>query len=599
MYRYIALHWQPSDRSASEYSQRLVEGLNPAIWSLVYREDGLLIAHTGDRSNQMQSYHFASSKGVVLGKLFRRTEHGGLNCPRDFDESETSDIVATRGRSLIHNFWGRYAAFIRIGPDDLCVIADPTGSLPCYYADRNGIRIFASRAEDMIPLGVDTSQIDWEGIAEHLVLRSIGGGLTGFSEVQEVSPGHACSVGARQGMELYWNPDAISDGEPIEDGAKAVAELRATVLGCVSAWASGYGRVLHRLSGGLDSSLVLHCLSVANRRPDITCVNFYTATRDGDERGLARLAARNAGCELVERDILPGQLDLTKLLAIQPSAKPSNLLYFLHQGRLEAELAAQFDAEASFTGAGGDGIFYQGRSEVPPLDYVHSHGFGLHFLKVAWEAARLQRTSIWSVLRNSVRSAAATQCWNPYAAYFSSLDLIDPDVMQQCADRKEQELSRRASTNLPGGKRDHIAMMMSSPLYYDPSGYPDYPEPVYPLISQPLVELCLRIPTYILTQGGIDRGLVRNAFLNDLPHAIVAREGKGGLDAYMREVLGSNLSWIREILLDGVLAGRGLLNRVELEKRLHRCRSDIFDADLQLLDHLCTEAWLRCVGARQ
>lgn len=51
---------------------------------------------------------------------------------------------------------------------------------------------------------------------------------------------------------------------------------------------------------------------------------------------------------------------------------------------------------------------------------------------------------------------------------------------------------------------------------------------------------------------------------------------------------------MRELLLDGVLVRKGLLNRANLELYLTRDRSP---ADFQyneiLQEHVCTEAWLR------
>ncbi len=115
-----------------------------------------------------------------------------------------------------------------------------------------------------------------------------------------------------------------------------------------------------------------------------------------------------------------------------------------------------------------------------------------------------------------------------------------------------------------------------------------------PLLSQPLVELCLRIPTYLLIKSGRDRALARLAFERDLPTEIVRRRAKGRADQHVRNILDANLDFVRELLLDGFLVRRGLLDRAALDLYLTRSRSP---ADFQyseiLQEHACTEAWLR------
>jgi asparagine synthase (glutamine-hydrolysing) len=114
-----------------------------------------------------------------------------------------------------------------------------------------------------------------------------------------------------------------------------------------------------------------------------------------------------------------------------------------------------------------------------------------------------------------------------------------------------------------------------------------------PLLSQPLVELCLRIPTYVLIKNGMDRATARRAFAPDLPPEIIKRRNKGRIDQHLRDVMDANLNFVRDLLLNGRLVKEGLLNRRNLELYLTRERSP---ADFQyseiLQEQLCVEAWL-------
>ena len=114
-----------------------------------------------------------------------------------------------------------------------------------------------------------------------------------------------------------------------------------------------------------------------------------------------------------------------------------------------------------------------------------------------------------------------------------------------------------------------------------------------PLLSQPLVELCLRIPTYVLIRNGMDRATARRAFAPDLPPEIIKRRNKGRIDQHIRNVLDANLNFVRDVLLNGRLVKEGLLNRRNLEMYLTRERSPAdFEYSEILQEQLCVEAWL-------
>src|SRR6185436_11940153 len=63
-----------------------------------------------------------------------------------------------------------------------------------------------------------------------------------------------------------------------------------------------------------------------------------------------------------------------------------------------------------------------------------------------------------------------------------------------------------------------------SPLYAVAHGSENgSPEYVLPYYSQPVVELSLRIPTYLCALDGRDRAIARRAFVDDVPEKILRR----------------------------------------------------------------------------
>src|SRR5690606_11897165 len=129
---------------------------------------------------------------------------------------------------------------------------------------------------------------------------------TALKGVSEVLAGERLTWG-RTTFEraLAWRPDRIEprfEGDNCEVAAKG---LRASVEASAQAW-STWARIrgnaiAHRLSGGLDSSIVLAALAAIPDRGEIICFNeFPSGAPEGDERLQAREAAALHGCELVE-----------------------------------------------------------------------------------------------------------------------------------------------------------------------------------------------------------------------------------------------------------------------------------------------------------
>jgi asparagine synthase (glutamine-hydrolysing) len=115
----------------------------------------------------------------------------------------------------------------------------------------------------------------------------------------------------------------------------------------------------------------------------------------------------------------------------------------------------------------------------------------------------------------------------------------------------------------------------------------------HPLLSQPLMEVCLQIPTYLLVRGGRERGLARQAFADRLPPQIVRRRDKGSIVSHATEMIRQSEEFLRELLLGGVLAGAGIVDRSDLE--LHIVHGQPFREEhfLPLLACIAAEVWAR------
>ncbi|MGH8211255.1 MAG: asparagine synthase-related protein, partial [Steroidobacteraceae bacterium] len=371
----------------------------------------------------------------------------------------------------------------------------------------------------------------------------------------------------------------------------AAQTLRRTVRSCVHSWAQCYDSILIHLSGGLDSSIIAATLGSAPNHPKLTAINHFSRYRCGDERTYARLAAGAAGCTLIE---LPRNhsASLERLLSAEHTANP-----LLLRGRnvefqdKEASIARDTGATASFGGEWGDGVFLQGAGLLPSVDYLETLGPRPELLSICYGLARLNGVSLWHVLFATFRGGST---WEPYRDMHKHRKLVAPHVIER-ARRSNAYVHPwlRSTEGLLPGKVHHLSYMSWPTPFYWPLSPDDSPEAVEPLISQPVIELSLAIPTYLHTAGGVDRAVARAAFAEDLPAEITNRYAKGRISTYVSDLLEHNHELSRELLLDGQLAAKGILRKEQLDEVLSLEPNPLGPSIGDILDYLTLEAWLR------
>lgn len=603
MFRYVAFVWNDQDAASRQGARELLErhAASSVEWSTALRCSGVEVRYAGSRPGSSEAYRLADEGGAVLGKLFVRAGEGSSRpAPLALGEWDGRAMLDTNGRHLIEGLWGRYVAFLH-DPHarTTWVLRDPSGGLPCYVLRRRGVDIYFSSIEDILDLLDEPLEVNWPYlIACVCMLRHHSPG-TALSEVTQVLAGECVEIRAGTSKRLfYWDPLLIARSDVIEDPQEAVTALRACVRDVVQAWASSYSHLLLSLSGGLDSSIVLACLKDAPSRPQVTCFHYYPLGADLDERAYARAAAAKAGLGLIER-ARDSSFSLQPLLGIHAAPEPTNYPYYLEHSRVDAQLAAEHGAAAVFIGYGGDQLFYQERAEWAPGDFLHRRGPRPGLWRVVLDSALMDQISVWHVLREASSGYFMHHRWSLLQEAGRMRPLLVPAVVQE-ATRSAQFLHPllRHPRGTPSGKLWHAHQIIMPFDFYDPLGGPDDPERVSPLFSQPLMELCLRIPTYVLTQGGWDRAVARRAFHDDLPAEIRNRRHKGGIEEHLRLTLERNRTFLRELLLDGDLVRQGVIDRPKLAEVLSGRATGILAGASELLDYVGVEAWLRRWGTR-
>jgi asparagine synthase (glutamine-hydrolysing) len=602
MYRYFVLVWNPRDPQVTESARVVSERIlfAPSGWVRAHEAEGVAAFHSGLGEGASETLLLHHGSGAVFGRIFNREIGDTASALRvAFDYGESSQIVKSGGRRLIERYWGRYVGLVQDAvTGETWILRDPSGGMPCLMAHYQGVNLVFSDMEDCVDLGLMQFSVSWHYIRGMLGQPGLQTRDTAIKEVSEVQLGERVRFsGNTLRRSLEWNPFAIAATDPIQDTETAVAELRNTTRACIHAWAACYSGIVHNLSGGLDSSIVLSCLKNAPSHPRITCLHYYGTGPDEDERKYARLMANHSKAELIEHQLDVREARLDRIRELRMSARPWYYMYDLEHGEFEGQLATEREAHALFSGSGGDGVFFQAHADLAVTDYLFDHGPGRDLLRVAVDAARISRKSIWPLLYKAIRSRFRRSSWHSIVTTGQpGRKLVNQDVLRAATRDKSMEnpwFTRSAIRDVPPGVLWHALTVAVPPAYYNSFSDGPYPERTMPLLSQPLVELCLRIPTYVLIKSGMDRSTARRAFAPDLPPEIIKRRNKGRIDQHLRNVMDANLDFVRDFILNGRLVKEGLLDRKNLELYLTRDRSPAdFEYSEILQQHLCTEAWL-------
>lgn len=536
-----------------------------------------LVVFTSPETEQLV---LAEERGLLIGRLFRGTDPGER--VQELSLSESRHAGWSGGKALLSGTWGGYVAFLR---DDgkVTVLRDPSGAIPVYHCETSGIRAFFSHEHLAGDLGLADRDVDEEFLRQWLSFPFLRTSRTGIAGVEELLPGTSCAVqGDHPVLASVWTPWKWASAQGrIDDFDEAARRLRTTALGTVAAQVAGLDRPLLELSGGLDSSIVAACLATAGL--PFRAVNFTTTLPDGDERDYARIVASSLKVPLTEIDEDPRPLDLEPgtSRALRPSLSP--VLQPLN--RAFAAHARSIGADRFVTGAGGDNLFCYLTTAAPILDAAAALGIRRAY-RVLRDVAELGGCTVWTAFGYAARKKLAharRPRWKRDQR-FLALDAI--------AAAPDDHPWLDAPPDALPGKIEHVVSLVRAQHFLEPS-YSSGEALLHPLLNQPLIELCLSVPTWLWLRGGRNRAVARAAFADLLPEEIILRRTKGRLESMCAHAYETNRERIAALLLDGHLARRGLVDLVRLEAYL-RAAGPPRDVDyFRIFDLVSLELWLR------
>lgn len=597
MYRYISLVWNEADHEVTE-TAKFLKGYfecTSVSWERAYEGRGLLVLHTGEEKNRMQAYplntHDGQSSGVILGKLFKRERNSETIAKNaDLNTTESRKVIHTAGRHLVDDYWGSYVSFFQEGHRKF-VLLDPIGILPCYRTFYRGVEIYFTYMPDVASCTFLNFSVDW-AVAAKLMINRVDHTKAPINEIVKILPGQCLTI-TPEGTKktFYWNPQKISQTDVIEDLEEAARTLRQTIISTVAAMTEPYDNVIHQI-GGLDSSILLAALSKVPTPLDVTCLNLYHETPAGDERYFVRKSAAHVGVPLIEYKSEVMELNFQDISDIPITISFDDYFQAPKFKKFMSNKLHETGAQAMVNGTGGDEILYINGKNFAPIDYIKMHGIRPPFFRILMEAARMQKRSIWAILPKILKGGFGRDRFDTVSPLPNSL--LTTHIREMMQEEAPPHPWSEFRDSVTPGKVDHI-----EPLVYGHYNENDPVKPghhfttLYPCLTQPVIETCLRIPIWVMMTNGKNRGLARKAFKNHLPQEVIWRASKSGGINYLKYFIMENKDVIRAMLMDGEMVKANVIDRQILERILHKSH-DIEDSDFSFLFlYFGTELWAR------
>jgi len=512
-------------------------------------------------------------------------------------------LYELEGEGCVEQLEGMFAFGIWDGRRKRLLLArDRVGKKPLFYVATPRLLAFASEIKALLQHPEIAAEVNDEALPALFLYGYVPTPATCYRGVLNLPPGHQLLIGpdGRRRIDRYWDVPLRSPKSPAPSEPEAMARIRELLGAAVRRRLIADVPLGAFLSGGIDSSIVVGLMTQLTPEPVRTFSIGFSGDPRFDETAYARLAAQRFGTRHTEFVVQPSAVKLVEELVwhfdgpfSDSSAIPTYLLSQLTRQHVTVAL----------NGDGGDELFagylrfYATLlAEQLPL-VVRRMAHAVLSTLPEWGSHR----SVFARLQKFARSAAlpfAERFTRWIAVFYEDLPLLlaghegpppplrllEPSL-RRCTNASP--LTTLLYLNLHTYLADDLLVKM------DRCSMAHGLETRSPFLDRELIEYVFSLPDSMKLRWGRTKVILRRAFADLLPPAIVTR-GKMGFGVPLRTWFCGEL---RELLQDLLLAPDARL-RQHVDQRYVRVLCDAHwsgraDHANRLWTLLTFEVWLR------
>ena len=517
--------------------------------------------------------------GLIIGEVFtkdgQRISHLEIN--------GTAREVADH---LIQRFWGHYLAVLVDLRESTAItlLRDPSGAVPCVHSLSKGEGFVTSDIDLAAELGLYHREVDWQAVAHSLNFPYLRPTRTALKNIDELLPGSALTCrGGSVSTRSVWSPwRFVERGVRHEDPTAAAQDVYGAVSSVVNSLSAGEDKFLVELSGGLESSIVAACLRKVSRRA-IFCT-LVMPVAGTDERPYARMVTEALGQELEPVEIGFDSVRLEFPVSRASVAPAIGMLQNAVNNAWE-RTADRYGVDSFFSGGGGDTVFGYLKTAAPAADAFIERGFRCGMAALG-DLATLHQCTVFVAGRLALRKLRQRR----RTRWKQDITLLNLDCLTS---ESEHHPWMDVPLNALPGDCEKIFDLIGTQLFRMGTPRGEGRAMHFPLLSQPVMEACLKVPTWMWVAGGQNRAVARQAFADHLPRGILDRRSKGSYTGYMAAVYGRNKQKMREFLEEGQLCAHDLLDRSALASFFARELAPRDLSFIRIVDLCAAENWVR------
>lgn len=516
-------------------------------------------------------------------------------------------VIARHGEQYVQRILGDFAFVAWHSRRRVAIAAcDAFAVQRLYYAERDGLVAFASRAE---ALALEDN-FELQYLAEVISHQKRSSNLSVYMGVRQVPRASMASLqGPHLSIRQYWQPSEFAV-EPawVKAEQDVTATCRRLIAESIRQRIGDVGETWAQLSGGLDSSSIVSCvehLAECDELPHglagtVTFVDYHgTGT---DEREYSECVVKQWHVPNTAIVDPPTWYDATSKLPHLD--QPRGDLHVYPRDQQLCAIVRAAGGRILLTGSGGDELF---------------SGTMLFF------ADWLAQGRIWPAVREMARRAAIghVSFWElayrnavlPLLPNSSHLLLVHdqdemavvpwlkPGMMLRYGIRERHAVTASAYGGRIGHKYHHAVVEMVARQECQNHGgvLADSLDVRHPFLYRPLVEFALKLPPELRARPHAHRWVLRQAMQDILPEKIRTRVGKPGTGEFLDWSLTTGRVHVAPLLREPILADLGLVEPSKLRLAFQAALQHVPGSEAlcgPLLQTLAVEAWLQLRSGR-